>query len=323
MPKTSTNGHQTISDKKRFRLGIYFLCVVFSSFLWLLIKMSQDYTIGLTLPIRITDIPTEKVIGGQAEKDINISCTSNGFNLFRIKYLQKSKQINVSLDEIPFRQINQVDYYISMGNLKGLLSEKLGLNESGISITDDQLQFRLENLASKEVVVQADATLSFRQQFGLYGTIVINPPKVTLFGPQEVLDTIDTVRTATVVLNDLYKNTNITTTIDPGTARLKAQTNKITLSIPVEQFTETSLLVDITVPRIDQHLKTFPDKAEVFFLVPMKDFMKIQPDSFVLSLDTTGLARRSPLLRVQLLKFPELLKIIRLQPSEVEYLLVN
>lgn len=325
LPANSTAKHlHRTSEKRRIRLGIYAICVAFSALFWFLIKMSQDYTINVRVPISFTDIPTEKTIGDRAEKDIEITVTSNGFLLFRFVYFKQISPLEISLKTTPYRKINQTDFFISSGNAKALVADYMGLSESSFMIEENQLQFRLDNLLSKEVKVIPTTNLSFRQQYGIYGSIRVDPSKIKIYAAKEIIDTIQAVYTSVITASDVHKEMTFTAEIDYAERFYKPDIESVEVTVPVEQFTESSLLVKIDVPgKKDNLIKLFPDKAEVFYIVPLKDFMKIQPDLFSVVLDTTGLYSKSAFLDIVLIKQPEQVRVTRIHPSQVEYILVD
>lgn len=311
------------NDKKRIRLGVYIVCVVLASFFWLMIKLSQEYTVKLTVPIEFTDVPAEYTVGGAAVDKIDTYVSAPGFVLFALRYGKLVKTVKISLKTVAYRKINQTDYFISSGILKELIANGVGLSEDNFRLEDDQLMFKLERLSTATVEVEAFTDINYRQQFGNFGTIKIEPATVTVFGPSEVLDTVRKVYTKRISGTDIHQTmvTNVPLNLSGGL--LQSNTSEVTVTIPVEQFTESSILVNISVPEHLRKLKTFPDKAEVFFLVPMKEFMKIHPDLFRIVLDTTGLAQRRQLLQIKLEKQPDQVIVRQIHPSGVEYLFVD
>jgi hypothetical protein len=314
--------HRT-SEKRRIRLGVYAICVAFSALFWFLIKMSQDYTINVRVPITFIDIPTEKTIGDRAEKDIEITVTSNGFLLFRFEYFKQIAPLEISLESTPYRKINQTDFFISTGNVKALVADYMGLSESSFSIDENQLQFRLENLLSKEVAVIPTMDFQFRQQFGIYGTIKVEPATIKIYGSKENIDTIQAVYTSLITASDVHKEMTFTAEIDYAERFYKPDIESVEVTVPIEQFTESSLLVRIDFPGKNNLIKLFPDKAEVFYVVPLKEFMKIQPALFSVVVDTTGLFEKRAFLNIGLDKQPEQVRVTRIHPSQVEYILVD
>jgi hypothetical protein len=321
--KPSLLQHPKGNDKKRIRLGVYLVCVIMASFFWLMIKMSQEYTIKFTIPIEFTDVPAEYTVGGSSVDNIETYVTAPGFVLFALRYGKLIKTVEISLKTVPYRKINQTEYFISSGVLKELIANGVGLSEDNFRLDDDQLVFRLEKLSTATVAVKAVTDISYRQQFGSFGVIGIEPAMVTVFGPSEVLDTLQSVYTKTIAGTDIHQTIITSVSLNLPGGLIQTNTGEVKVTIPVEQFTESSILVNISVPEYVRRIKTFPDKAEVFFLVPMKEFMKIHPDLFHILLDTSGLAHRKQLLQIVLEKHPEQVIVTQIQPSGVEYLFVD
>jgi hypothetical protein len=311
------------NDKRRIRVVIYFICVLLSTFFWLMIKLSQDYTIGIDVPVVFTGIPAEYAVSGQNVKTLHATVSDRGFELLRMYYTKTIDPVEISLKTVPYRKINQNEYFISSGNLKVLLAAHFGISENGIGMKDDQLSFRLDNLSTTVVNVIPDIQLSFRQQYGVFGAIDIEPKTLTVYGPASVMDTLKQIYTTTIIGTDVHETIKVSVVPELLGGLLQSKTNQVQVTIPVEQYTESSLLVNISIPEYARQLKTFPDKAEVFYLVPMKEFMKIQPSLFNIVLDTLGLYERRQLLNIRLDKSPQQIQIRHIHPIAVEYILVD
>jgi hypothetical protein len=320
-PTTTTDGKE--NDKRRIRVVIYFICVLLSAFFWLMIKLSQDYTINIRVPVVFTGIPAEYTVSGQKVNTLHATVNERGFVLLRLHYAKMIKPVEISLTTVPYRKINQNEYFISSGNLKVLLAAALGLDEINIGMKEDQLSFRLDNLATAVVKIVPDIQLSYRQQYGQFGNIELEPKTITVYGPSTVIDTLKQVYTSAISGSDIHESLTVSVAVNLLNGVLQSKTSNVNVTIPVEQFTESSLLVNISIPDYAQKLKTFPDKAEVFYLVPMKEFMRIQPSLFSIVLDTMGLSQRKQLLNIRLDKFPEQVHIRQIQPTSVEYILVD
>ena len=103
--------------------------------------------------------------------------------------------------------------------------------------------------------------------------------------------------------------------------RLKADIDEVEVSVNVEKYTESAVVVPITIPgKIQMHL--YPEKVTVRYKVAMKDYAIINSLSFKALVDTTDMFFNE-VLPVKLVLYPNNTQIIGLDPKEVEYIIVQ
>ena len=71
------------------------------------------------------------------------------------------------------------------------------------------------------------------------------------------------------------------------------------------------------------NLRFFPETMKVKCMVPIRDYANITGASFLVLADTAQLHRLQPVLDIRLEQVPEHVLVVKTEPEQVEYLIVN
>ncbi|MBU1368436.1 MAG: hypothetical protein KJ578_14865 [Bacteroidetes bacterium] len=310
-------------EKKRKQLMVFLFFLLLSSLFWLLIKLSDKYTIVQTFDLRFTDIPAEQWMPKQESQEIRLSISTTGFNILKFRLLKSSNHvISLSLSEVPYRRESGNIYTISAENMREELSLSLGIDAGDILFNENQIFFRLEKLESKAIEVKFNNAMQFRNQFGLYEEPKIEPRMIEVFGPKQVLDSLDFIQTEKLIREDVFEGFSTNLKLDIPDKSLKTAIQEVRIEVDVASFTEASARVEIAKPESPQ-LRLFPAEVQIFYSIALRDYQNINERDFRVELDTTELASRPTLLKVNLKTAPAKAKIKRIVPDQVEYLIMK
>jgi hypothetical protein len=92
----------------------------------------------------------------------------------------------------------------------------------------------------------------------------------------------------------------------------------------VERYTELSVLVPIKFYSSDSlvDVRLYPESVEVLVDVALKDYKSIKPHMFTASVEYTGDVSQD-LLSVGLSKFPSTVRIKKVIPEQVQYVIIK
>ena len=313
----------------RKKLYVFIICFILSSFTWILIKLSRDYTEVQKYPVIYSNIPAGKIIVSDPDSILTLKLKTKGFVILSNMIIFKPHIITIDVASMirKNKKINK-DYYIATSDLYQNIGNQIHYPNSVISIAPDTLYFRLEKLHSKKVPVRLKLNLNFARQYELSDTIKFDPDSVLVSGPKSIIDTIKFAET-------IYKNFsnlsgNQVFSIDYAKSY---KLNKLTISpasvkvfIPVEKFTETT--IDLTINIINNTgnyiVRTFPEKVKVTYLVSLNNFKNVNPAMFTAVADISkSLYAKSKKLKVEIVKFPQFVNIRKIEPEKIEYILLK
>lgn len=302
---------------------VFLFFLLLSAFFWLLIKLSDHYTVSYAYPVRLTEAPADQFIRNPETNVLRFAISSSGYNILRINIFNNRKhRFELPLNEIVYRQINDKTYAISTSQLREKLSQQFKLNETEIIFSDNELYFEMEKLTSKVIPVKLVAAINFRKEFDLYDSISYHPKSIEVYGPAKLLDSIQTISTSTLKAEDVFTSFTKKLKVVLPLQSLKTNTSQIEVKVDVARFTEVQFEVPVHSPE-NLNLKLFPDVVNIYFSVAMRDYSLVKPDHFFVEVDDSRLSERPQYLSLRLANMPEKIKVLRLSPEKVEYLIVN
>ena len=311
---------QKVERKNKRSIFTFLIFLVISTAAWFLVKLSEDYVTQTSFRLQLDEVPADKWVSSE-EQSVKMSLNIDGFHTLRYKMI-RDRFVSIPLDEVPFRLENGNTYSFSSQYVAEKVAEKLGINASDITMNDAKIYFNMDALKSKVVPVDLQSDITTARQYDIYGIPMLDPSSVTIFGPQDVIDTIRTVRTEPLTMSNVSQNFSTTVALDLLGGQIRSNIKEVKAEIQVEKFTE----MDVEVPiRIADSLKIrfFPEAMSVKCLVAMRDYASITPESFAVSVDNQQLQAMKPLLDVRLATWPPTVQILSTRPDKVEYLIVQ
>jgi hypothetical protein len=311
------------AERKNKRSVLTFLVfLVISTALWFLIKLSENYTTQTTFGVQFAEVPADKWISSP-EQSVKMSLSIDGFHTMRYKMIREPNRfVTIPLDEVPYRFESGNTYSFSSQYVAEKVAERLGISASDITMNDAKIYFAMDALKSKVVPVVLRSDIKTQRQYDLYGIPMLDPSSVTIFGPQEVIDSIKAVKTELLSKLNVNQSFSETLSLDLLDGQIHSNVKEVKADVKVEKYTE--LDIEVPIKMIDSlKLRFFPETMSVKCLVAMRDYASITPESFSVAVDRQQLKAMQPLLDVRLASWPPTVQILSTRPDKVEYLIVQ
>jgi hypothetical protein len=315
-------------DKVKFyqKLLVFFFFLVVATIFWFLSALNRDYTADLQYPVRYTNLPKGKVLINQLPENLTLKVTGHGYTLLKHRLSRKLLPIIFDVNSFILSSIedtvNQKFYVLSRvahSKITNQLSSEIEIQE----ILPDSIIFVFSDVTSRKLAVKPVLNLEFEKQFMVKGAIKSIPDSVDVEGPQSLLDTMQYAYTQLVNIAKV-KETQSKTVGFEEFDQVYYSEKKVTVDIPVEQFTETSLKIPIATVNVPEGLtlKLFPAEITVSYMVALSDYDKIKPQHFMATADYLLLENGNPQkLRIQVERMPEHIVFIRHYPESVDYII--
>jgi len=309
------------------RVVAYLVCVVIATFFWFLNALSKNYSVDMKVPVTYYNFPDNKTLSNNPPDEFSIKVRAHGFTILRHRFslfflpmeFNVNKMTNNGMIEsrknsfaFPARQF--------LTDISYLLSNDMEI----LSMTPDTLYFKFDQLGQKRVKVKPRLIVNLKKQYQISGEIQSTPDSVTVYGPQQVIDTIRFASTEALQFNE---------TDEP--VKTKAMINKlkdiffepkqIELSFPVEEFTEAQQLVPVLIndQPANLNVKLFPPKVKVTFLIGLSRFSEIKPEDFKLTVSYNDIIEGKLRLKIVVESRPSFIYDLKIVPEELEYLIEN
>lgn len=294
--------------------------ILISSLLWLIIKLSDTYTVTVPFAIHYVDIPASQIIQDN-DDEVQVTVTTTGFKLLNYYFKTKpNRKIDISLKDVKYKKNEDKVYSYNSRFIVDKIGEFLSSNTNDITISDDVQYFSMSRLASKKVRIIPETNFSFEKQYNYYGEPSSTPDSITIYGSVDDVNMTKDIKTEVIIRKNVNQNVETKAKIDLN-ERLKADIEEVEVSVNIEKYTESKVEIPIAIPgNLKMHL--YPNKASVRYIVAMKDFAIINNLSFKAEVDTTDMFF-SDVLPIKLVLYPNNTQIIDIEPNEVEYIIVQ
>ena len=316
------NIKQKVERTNKHSAFTFLIFLVLSTAAWFLVKLSEDYVTQTTFRVLIEDVPADKWVSSD-EQSMKMSLNIDGFHILRYKMIREPNRfVTIPLSEVPYRLENGNTYSFSSQYVTEKVAERLGITASDITMNDTKVYFTMDALKSKVVPVVLQSKITTARQYDIYGIPMLDPSSVTIFGPQEIIDSIKLVRTELLSRDNVNQSFSATLSLDLLDGQIHSSIKEVKADVQVEKYTE----MDIEVPiKMSDSLKVrfFPETMSVKCLVAMRDYASITPESFKVAVDKQQMQAMQPLLNVHLASWPPTVQIISTRPDKVEYLIVQ
>ena len=312
--------HQKVERKNKRSIFTFLIFLVISTAAWFLVKLSEDYVTQTTFRLQMEEVPADKWVSSD-EQSVKMSLNIDGFHTLRYKMI-RDRFVSIPLNEVSYRLENGNTYSFSSQYVAEKVAEKLGINASDITMNDAKIYFSMDALKSKVVPIALQSNVTTARQYDIYGIPMLDPSSVTIYGPQEVIDTIKTVKTEPLTMNNVSQTFSTIVPLDLLDGKLRSNVKEVKAEVQVEKYTEMD--IEVPIQATDSlKLRFFPETMSVKCLVAMRDYASITPESFKVAVDKQQLKAMQPLLDVSLASWPPTVQILSTRPDKVEYLIVQ
>lgn len=316
------NIKQKVEPKNKRSVFTFLIFLVISTAAWFLVKLSEDYVTQTTFRVLMEEAPADKWVSSD-EQSVKMSLNIDGFHTLRYKMIREPNRfVTIPLNEVPYRLENGNTYSFSSQYVAEKVAERLGITASDITMNDAKVYFTMDALKSKVVPVVLQSNITTARQYDVYGIPMLDPSSVTIFGPQEVIDSIKMVRTELLSCENVNQSFSATVPLNLLDGQIHSDVKEVKADVQVEKFTEMDVEVPIKVAD-SLKMRFFPETMSVKCLVAMRDYASITPESFLVAVNPQQMQAMQPLLDVHLASWPPTVQILSTRPDKVEYLIVQ
>lgn len=304
-----------------------FAFFLFLSFIfWYLNSLGKVTESEVKYPVRYINIPKERILTDGLPARLILNIQGPGYSIMKLKLSGNRAPVVLDISSINYRRVpgsKSLTYYLITESIIPDIANQLRAECDITSIQPDTLFFSFDRVISKQVPVIPDVEVLTERQYFVKDRILVNPESVTITGPEHILDTVKKVSTRfkrfSGIRDIVRKNLNL-----KNSKYFTFSQKKVTITIPVEQFTEAEILVSVKIlnqpDSID--IKIFPDEVVVKGLVAVSDYQKFAEIPFEVYLDLAKANLSSPeKLPVEFRNIPPFVNSVRVSPSKVDFLI--
>lgn len=297
----------------------FLLFFAISSGFWFIHALGKEREKTIIVPVHYVGVPLNLALTNNPPTEISLNIKDQGIRLFEYsdKYLTPLK---IDLSRV-FNQKGKI--IISSEQLKYKVSKYLKSTTSILEIKPDSIIVQYEKLCQKTIPIKFYAHVNLAHQYMFSDRIKLQPYELTVFGPNQVLDTLKYIRTESLTFKNLNDTISFQCKLLPIN-NVQFSTVKTKVTFFVEQFTERKVQLTVTSLNCPENykLKTFPAYVNASYTVSLSQFKTLHPSDILVCLDYNEL--KSDIQSKHFLKIinnSKYISNIRIFPNEVEYIL--
>jgi len=289
------------------------------------IALSKESFTIIDYPVIFENNPENYVLSGKPDSILSFTVSSGGLDLLTLRYFSSKIPVRIDLSDVRPRQDG--DYFwasIPTFEFSGKMLAQLNLSEEHITVSPEYLNLRFEPMTGRKVKVIPRLNIGFEKQFMLSGSLKATPDSVLVLGQKEIVDNITFVDTRLTDLKNIAasQKVNVGLLIPENFPNVKLVPETVTVEIPVDQYTESTVEISLRVGDPATKIKTFPQKVKITFHVGLKDFSRVSDDMFMAQVNYNPNEPTSRL-KVNLVRSPSFVNIVRIEPESVEFLILK
>jgi hypothetical protein len=307
-----------LSASERRRLSAFFTCLILAAVAWVFTTLSNTYNFTVKEVLAYKNMPQKRAFHSLQPDTINTTLQGTGWDMLFSKMNFENRKITVDL-----HTLDSKDYVVLSSQLKEINDHK-DFDNQIIGFTPDTLYFDFSNRAVKRVPIRLISSINYQQQYSQSNDVSIKPAYVTLSGPGNVLEHIESWDTDSLTADSVYETVRTTVELQPSKeGNVNIYPKSVQVVVPVEEYTEKE--ISIPVKLINNHgyykVKIFPQKVKVTFTTSLNRYAEMDEDLFEASADL-NLWQNSGYssLPVKLSRRPAYCKIVKIEPQNIDFI---
>ena len=311
------------SFSKNKKLNTYFFFFVISFAFWFLNMLSRTHETNFSIPVHYVNHPVDLMQVADPSDVIDVRVKASGINIISF-HLFNHKSLILNYDVSNSQPINngRTVFWI-MNSKRKELTNMLGASIEIMNINPERVIVPFVNKIKKEVPLILESEIKLREQFWMANEIKLNPSSVILYGEQDLLDSINSIRTDFLRLDDIGKDQlhEIALVIPDG---LRSNIEFVLVELNVEPFIEEVIREEVEVRNLPKgyNIKLFPSNVDVTIRLPKDKHQLVKTNFLRLYIDGSNLVDKR-LISVSYDNLPATVRVERIYPNYLEFLLIK
>lgn len=293
------------------------ICMVIAFLLWFIQSMSREYTTDIVLPIEYANLPSDKTFSTEPVNSLQLKVTGYGWDLWVYKMKFNKPSYIIDLSKLGEQTI------ISLNGARNLIVESVQGLTNILSVQPETINLNLEEAIKKTVPVVSALNILPASGYG-FSMTYSKPDSVEIFGPKNIINTIDQIYTESKEVNDAQGEMEIDAILAIPEGVSSASQESVKVRALIESITDKDLEIRIKVKGYNGNKKVniFPRMATLKLQTTLSLFDKIEESDFEVFVDLSNVnPDNSEDLPLQIINNSKLIKSYRVHPKYVNYIL--
>lgn len=298
--------------------NILLICIGIAFFFWFLVKLSKEYDTHKHVTASYI-IPSYLAFSQMPPSQFKAELEGSGWDLMYEYFINGDTKVQFDLSQQQIFDLNRPEIE---SKIKNSLSSR-------VKITDldyDYLKLVLEDKIEKKVPINFQENIEVASGFKQLGQFSLMPDSVIVIGPSSLVDTISSWSSTSVQLPILKSNFEESISLKiPQKKEITIHPLEVLLSIEVEQLTEKSFFVPISVKNSPDSLNIFPKQIRINSTIGLSEYNGLNPSDFVIEVDLKDISinSESNTVPLSLIQQPDYIQSVHYSPKSVEFFIVK
>ncbi|PWS26635.1 hypothetical protein DHW03_17915 [Pedobacter yonginense] len=294
-------------------------CLVLAVGAWLFMALNNKYVYTAKTVLIYKNFPQKRAFHPLQSDTVDLQVEGTGWQLLFARLRINPQSISVSLN-----QLNTKEFVVFSDQLYNV-NKQLESSQKVISVKPDTLYFDFTKRTVKRVPIKLVQKVAFVKQYGISSEILLNPKFVTVTGPIEELEKIDSWSTDTLKLSNVQSSAKARVWMQHSTHKnVSIFPSSVEVKLPVDEFTEKTVEVPLKIVnnRNYNSIKLYPKKVKVTFLVALSNFAQVDEGFITATVDADEWQNlHHNQFTVKITQFPNYCKLISTYPSKVDFII--
>jgi len=211
------------------------LIVLFIAFLvWFFVKIEDNYRYSFKIPLRVTNLESNRIIGNSIPKRIKITSWGKGRYLFLLM-LRKDIFYNLDVSKVK-KSANIVLDKDQIKLLREIEIEVLNI------VAPETVKVVIKNLITRKVPIIPEVDVQTYPGYTIIDEIELNPDSVDIMGPDSEINSILSIHTENKkyknIKRDLEKKIQL---VPPKRKNVRLLTDEVNLFVDIQKLMEKPL----------------------------------------------------------------------------------
>ena len=319
--KVIRSSFDSLNKNKKLNTYTFFFFISFA--FWFLTMLSKTHETTFSVPVKYINPPADLMEVVHPADFIQVRVKAAGVSIL-LYHLINYNVLSLDYEVANSQPItNGKNLFWIMNSKREKISQILGESIQIMNITPERIVIPFINKTRREVSVILNQDIKFKQSFWLANNIELVPSSVILYGDKNLLDSISSVTTDLLKLDELDQDQlhEITVVIPNG---LRCNTNSVLVEVNVEPFIEEVIIQEVKIRNLEEgySMKIFPREASVTIRISKDKYHLLKTNFLRLYIDASKIEEQKTL-TINYENMPEGVKLERIYPNRLEFLLIK
>ncbi len=307
-----------LNQKKVKVFSLFLLC----SFLaWFISNLSETYESRAYFTLNYRNLPDSLLLGKNSNNQIEAKLRTSGFQFLYYKIFKR--RIDIDVSQVEFQNGG---YIMSEETLRRQMDQQLSQSISLLELDRNQLMVDMYQVDTKKIPIEAKLDLQLEQNYILDGKVKISPDSVEVKGPNNEIDTIKSIKTQPIELNNVNADfsNEVSLVFPKGLNNSIFSIGRATVSGKISKFSEKVFDVPVQVINIPEgyQVKTFPNSVTILCKATIERLKEISASDFEIIADYGQLkGSESSTLFLEVTESPKKVYDVRLEENTVNFVM--